>query len=504
MKKLKDLIRVGAYPPLFHPNLCRRYRNGGLIFVFISLAIFAATGCTAILEGDKTREDPHSAQPYERPPELTVEVSNYDELKGAVLDFVMEHEISGEITIHNYDGGDIQEDVDRACGEIMFDHPIGAYAVTDITGLVSKIISYYEISVSIEYKRTKQQIDEVFESTVSTQRYLRTELLSVMREYLEEAVFRTTLNITAEDIIEFVRETYYQNPRVILMLPVTAVEIYPPAGEDRIFELHFGNFVRPDILSGYSLSLALNVRFNALTAGGDNDVEILISLAENLMAACVYDEGMARTISEHGAQNLSATAYGALVNGSAVGEGFAMAYKALCDELGFDCQVVLGYLKGMLHAWNIISLYGHSYHIDVSMCAVDGMETAFLKTDADFAGNYYYWNTAETVKCSGPLRYEDFVEVEPPEEDEEDEEPTEPGEETGEDTDGEKGEENGGEPGEETGEDSGEESGEGSDEENGGENDDEETDPPDEQDEDDGEESGLTDEDDGEEPEEDE
>ena len=417
-------------------------RSKRFIIILIIGTLFISSGCTSILEGDKIKETLHSAQPYERPPEVKVEVSDYDELKDAVLDFVMQHESSGEI-VYNYDGDDVKADVDRACDEIMHNHPFGAFAVSDITGLTIKIGSYFEVDISIEYKRTKQQMEHVNIVNVSTQRYLRSELLSVMSGYLDEAVFRTTLNITAEDITAFVSETYYQNPRSIVMLPVTAVGVFPPNGEDRIFELHFGYVDRPDILSQYSSSLTSYVRRNALAADGENDVEILISLAANLIAACVYDEGMARAISEHGAQNFAATAYGALVKASAVGEGFAMAYKALCDELGFDCRVVLGYHDGMVHAWNIISLYGYNYHIDVAMCALNGIETAFLKSDADFL-EHYSWDIVNTIRCNGPLTYEDFVEVEIPEETN-----GEQGEEAGDET--------GGEPGDATDEGTGEE-----------------------------------------------
>jgi len=225
-----------------------------------------------------------------------------------------------------------------------------------------------------------------------------------------------------------------------------------------------------DIMRGYGASLSLSVRRNAGLAVGENDAEILLSLAENLIAACSYDEGAARTVSEHSADNVAATAYGALIRGSAVGEGFAMAYKALCDELGFDCRIVLGYHNGMVHAWNIVSLYGEYYHIDVAMCAKNDIRTAFLKRDADFRWSYS-WDTDETVRCNGTMTLDDIrpPEIEDPDpiegEDGEDGEDGEEGEEgseevTGRETGGEPGGETGEEPGEEHGEEHGEETGE--------------------------------------------
>ena len=376
-------------------------------FAFILVAMIAASfGCAALLEGDVLSVTPHETSPQDRPPQEQIEVSSYDELKAAILDFIMEYESRGQLIIFNYDGGDVAEDVDRACYEILNEHPVGAFAVSEIAGVVTRIVSYFEVDISIEYKRTNQQLDSIV--NVSTLRYLRTELLSIMSDYRDEAVFRTSLQITEEEIIGFVEETYYQNPRNIVMMPVTAVEVFPESGRDRIFELRFSYIDSASILRQYGENLALYVRRNAELAVGDTDSDILLSLAKNIIASTSFDEGTARTISVHGAQNFAATAFGALVNGSAVGEGFAMAFKALCDELGFDCLVVLGYLDGGVHAWNIVSLYGYFYHVDLAMGVVNGIETAFLKTDEDFEERYT-WDRDSTVICNGTLTYEDIV-----------------------------------------------------------------------------------------------
>jgi len=295
----------------------------------------------------------------------------------------------------------------------MRDDAVVVYAVEDISGVASRIVSYYEIDITVVYKHTKQQIDSIVNA--STLRYLKAELLSIISENSEEAVIRTSRDITEDDIIELVKETYYENPRMVVMMPVTVLETFTTSGADKIFELRFGYIEQAGILRQHGANLSVYVRRNAEQAVGETDAEILLSLANNLIAACIYDEGTARAISVHGAQNFAATAYGALVNGSAVGEGFAMAFKALCDELGFECHVVLGYLNGMVHAWNIVPLYGENYHIDVAMCALNGIETAFLKNDADFLRSYS-WNTEKTVSCKGTLTYEDIV---GPEEEEE-------------------------------------------------------------------------------------
>ena len=369
----------------------------------------ASVGCAALLEDERLIETKHQVTQNVKPPVEQTEVFSYDELKDALLDLVTQHVDSGQILYTSFDD-DVQDEVERACEELRSNDPVCAYAVNDISAITTKIVSYFEIEISIEYRRTKQQVDS--RVAVSNTRYLKSELLSVMSDYRDELLIETSLRgLTENDIIGYVREIYYDSPRSIVMMPITAVEIYPEEGPDKIYELRFAYSQQPDFLHRYGASLSGAVRQCAAVAGGDNDGEILLSLAEILIGACVYDAGTAHVISEHGTQNLSATAYGALVLGSAVGEGFAMAYKALCEELGYDCTVITGYMNGMVHAWNIVLLYGDYYHIDVSMCAENGIETAFLKTDSDMM-EHYTWDFVSAHACHGELTYEEVAGIE--------------------------------------------------------------------------------------------
>jgi len=189
---------------------------------------------------------------------------------------------------------------------------------------------------------------------------------------------------------------------------MVTVEAYPETGPDRVYEIHFGNVENQRMLQYMSGLLTQYIEQNAELALRSTDSETLLTLV-NILMETTFNEGAARTIHAHGVQNFATTAYGALIRGNAVGEGFAMAFKALADELGFDCRVVLGELDGMIHAWNIISLYGDFYHIDVAMCVLLGKDVAFLKTDADFEEMLYTWDRVNTVRCEGILTLEDIL-----------------------------------------------------------------------------------------------
>lgn len=64
------------------------------------------------------------------------------------------------------------------------------------------------------------------------------------------------------------------------------------------------------------------------------------------------------------------TIVGALLNGACVCDGYARAFRLLCDLLGISCIVIVG--EGPLddrpgpHAWNLVKFDGGIYHTDIT------------------------------------------------------------------------------------------------------------------------------------------
>lgn len=73
---------------------------------------------------------------------------------------------------------------------------------------------------------------------------------------------------------------------------------------------------------------------------------------------------------EENSGNLCRTAYGALIEGRAVCQGYSVALYRLLLEAGIDNRIVFG--KGIAdgkeeaHAWNIVKLEGDYYYVDVT------------------------------------------------------------------------------------------------------------------------------------------
>ncbi len=96
--------------------------------------------------------------------------------------------------------------------------------------------------------------------------------------------------------------------------------------------------------------------------GSLSDIEKALAVHDYLTVYCEYDNDRleAGTLPD-----ISHTAYGSLVNRMAVCDGYADAFTYIMkDRFGVDCTVVSS--GEMAHAWNMISIDGKWYHVDVT------------------------------------------------------------------------------------------------------------------------------------------
>lgn len=102
---------------------------------------------------------------------------------------------------------------------------------------------------------------------------------------------------------------------------------------------------------------------------------------------------------------LSHTMYGPLVDGRGVCDGIAMAFCHLCRAAGIGCRIVRGTIGGREpHAWDIVTLGGRDYHVDVThdlVCnSYPGCRAYLNVTDRDISGQYS-WDGAGTCDSTG-------------------------------------------------------------------------------------------------------
>lgn len=91
----------------------------------------------------------------------------------------------------------------------------------------------------------------------------------------------------------------------------------------------------------------------------DDPYEIELKLHDILCERVTYSK-------EDSSEPMLWTAYGALVNGTAVCEGYARAYQLLLYEFGINSTLATGMASGEGHMWNIVNINGTNYHVDVT------------------------------------------------------------------------------------------------------------------------------------------
>ncbi len=92
-----------------------------------------------------------------------------------------------------------------------------------------------------------------------------------------------------------------------------------------------------------------------------SDYDKILQIHDYLITHTVYDESAA-----HSGKGLWSTAYGCLIEGKAVCQGYAQAFQILLNRLGIECGICSGNADGEAHAWNYVKLHDQYYWVDVT------------------------------------------------------------------------------------------------------------------------------------------
>lgn len=92
-----------------------------------------------------------------------------------------------------------------------------------------------------------------------------------------------------------------------------------------------------------------------------SDAEKALIIHDRLAVICSYDHEAAKSAN---AEDPAFSMYGALVEGSAVCQGYSEAYNYLLKKVGIKSHLCTS--DALVHAWNIVYIDGKPYHVDVT------------------------------------------------------------------------------------------------------------------------------------------
>lgn len=340
------------------------------------------TGCASLLEREFVSVTPHNAAPITDGDPSILRADNYQELVNALLYFITLGMDDGTVRLYT-DWDNVEQQLEKACLEVVQEDPLGAYSVEFIKYAVSPLVPYTEAQVQITYRRTREQVASIAAVTGTTA--IRTELKEALAAFAPECVLRISYFDRDEAFIRsLASQAFYDSPMSALDIPDLEVSIYPDEGRQRIVELSMTYHLDEDTLRKRrdQLGHAIAEMSRAIPFSGTDTY--VRSAAKTLLANVRYD------------RDGGSTAWDAVTTGKADSEGIALAFSALCQQIHLPCRVVQGTRDNATHFWNVVSTSQGWRHLDLTQ------DKSPLMLDTQISGQGYDWNRNSTPKCVPP------------------------------------------------------------------------------------------------------
>ena len=227
---------------------------------------------------------------------------------------------------------------------------------------------------------------------------------------LDVSKYNLTVADDWADIKVLVAEVINESPELFYVSSKLGYSWYSSTGQMTAINFFYNNFTQEQ-KAAYMKKLE---QVAALVTPDMTDEQKALVLHDYLAQhiAYAYAEYKAGTLSS--IPNVY-NAYGALVEGKAVCQGYALAYSALLHTVGIDADICDS--NTMNHAWNVVSIGGAWYHVDVTwddpVWNTEGraLHSFFLLSDAEIErekeGRSRHYDWVDNVECSS-TKYDNY------------------------------------------------------------------------------------------------
>ncbi|MCD8084760.1 MAG: hypothetical protein LUF28_00245 [Clostridiales bacterium] len=357
--------------------------NRRTIPALLLCGLLPLTSCGYVASRSYSSVVPYVEQTADTEDVSILRATTYAELLNCIQYFVTMGETEGTVRLYQYTG-DVGEDLETACQEVVQDDPLGTYALSGISYTYQHIVTYYECTVTYTYRRTFDQIASI--RTVNGTTEIRAAIAGALQSWEEELVLEMSSYYADQNaILSLVQEAYYQNPSYAVEYPSVLVTVYHSTGTKRVVEITFQWGNTQEELQ----RMAEEVRSTAaaMTSGSVSQDETGVWLLYSRLAA----------LGNH-SETGSDSVYDALTGEDASSHALAMAFEVLCDLAGISCETVYGTRDDVPHWWNIVTTEGGSFHVDITEGAD---EETFRHYDEDLSQRYS-WDTQSYPACTAP------------------------------------------------------------------------------------------------------
>ena len=211
-----------------------------LLLALLLTGALPLSGCAAMLERSHVSSTAHVDYAVEADDESILRAESYQGLVNSLRYFIDEHRGGGVIRLYNYTG-DVETDLAAARDEVL-QEPVGAFAVGTLNYDSTRILTYYEVKLTIGYTRTAREVEAIPE--VFGLSGVQQELSRLVTERQKSAVFMASYFSGGGEMVEklFVENIY--NAPALFCYPEGPeadldyeISLYPETGTRRIVEV---------------------------------------------------------------------------------------------------------------------------------------------------------------------------------------------------------------------------------------------------------------------------
>lgn len=337
------------------------------------------SGCASLLSREYSYSAAHTEYPVSDQ-SAVLQAENYQGLMNAILYFITDHRDTGVVHVtYLKDAKRVETALGAACREVRGEDPLGAYAVEDIRYAVEPSSSDCEVTVSITYAHTEEEVAAI--APLAGSSAIRQTVSAALSSFADKCVFRVSyFTGDAESLQQLVHQTWLDTP-LALVKPQVGITLYPDSGTNRIIELTLDWPESAQVLTQRSAALEQQALELLERAAIVSKKFTPLSLLSSLRWASIYDPAG------------QGSAYAALVEGRGNSQGYTQALRLLCQLSDLETTVVEGRYHGETRCWLIVSTSEGYRHLDPTQAQPD------YATDGMFTEAGYEWEAGRYPAC---------------------------------------------------------------------------------------------------------
>lgn len=190
-------------------------------------------------------------------------------------------------------------------------------------------------------------------------RYFSNEINSVLREILDAA--------TSDELSVSDRDGDYINWQYTLISPKYGDVVAENYNNMYYYDIDLTFYYRTTAQQEKEVTSVVNSFVDSLDTSTMSDYEILKAIHDFILSKSYYDYQALNDIYGNDKKyDYAYTAWGTLVKGRSVCQGYALAFYRIAKDLGYKVRFVYSDPYVGCHSWNIIELNGKYYYVDTT------------------------------------------------------------------------------------------------------------------------------------------